>query len=57
MNNESHESITNTSTGKIVQHQCPIRPGVHVHVKGLYTINNSGTAGSFRGVRPSMIPA
>ena len=49
--------MVNTSTEKPVQHKWPIRPGVHVHVNGLHTLNNSGSTGSPGGTGPTMVPA
>ena len=47
------ESVANTSTDKPVQHKWPIRPGVHVHVNGLHTLNNSNnTSSSSNGAGP-----
>ena len=47
----------NTSTEKPVQHKWPIRPGVHVHVNGLHTLNNSGNATTSSSSGPTMVPA
>ena len=57
MNNQNDESAANTSTEKPVQHKWPIRPGVHVHVNGLHTLNNSGNTTTASGSGPTMVPA
>ena len=57
MNNQNDESVANTSTEKPIQHKWPIRPGVHVHVNGLHTLNNSGNAPTTGGTGPTTVPA
>ena len=57
---QNDESVTDAATGtteKAVQHKWPIRPGVHVHVNGLHTLNNSGGAADSSGSAHNMIPA
>ena len=59
-NSQNDDSAANTSTDKTekpVQHKWPIRPGVHVHVNGLHTLNNSVSAGASSGAGPTMNPA
>ena len=57
MTHQNDESVVNTSAEKQVQHKWPIRPGVHVHVNGLHTLNNSGNAPTSGGAGPTMVPA
>ena len=57
MNNQADESAVNISSEKPVQHKWPIRPGVHVHVNGLHTLNNSGNTSSTGGTGPTTVHA
>jgi len=57
MNNQNDDSVANISSEKPVQHKWPIRPGVHVHVNGLHTLNNSVNTGNTGGAGPTNVPA
>jgi hypothetical protein len=57
MNNQNDDSVANISSEKPVQHKWPIRPGVHVHVNGLHTLNNSGNTVNTGGAGPTIVPA